>query len=305
MPWITPVVFKQAEGESLLNLDRFGDGPTQVKFRHFVHFYRDAAMPENTDVQRLTFDTMQVAARSAFDIPVNQIAVTFKADDELVPAGFLRAAHLERVITDLAPFQHHRPLPLLFDIMDRAAEMPETQGDGEEFFIMTNSDIHLQPGFYRTVKELLSLGYDVVTINRRTIFGDLSSPLSHLMLAEHGEYHPGFDCFIFPARMYAHFVKSRAACGGGHPMRSLMFNLVAHAKRWLMVGYAHLTFHLGDSTYFAQPKFADYQTFNIGEAQGIVDALAKDPEKARRLADFVHNHDREYRAPVVPDHVTA
>ena len=305
MPWITPNVFKQNETESLLTLPRFDDGSSRVKFRHFVHFYRDVAVRENTDVQRLTFETMQLAANAAPEIPVSPIAVTFADDAKMVPPGFLQTPHLDRVAPDVASFQHYRPLPLLFDIMDRAAEMQETPGDGEEFFIMTNSDIHFQPSFYRAAKEFLGLGYDVVTINRRTIFGDLASPLSHLMLAEHGEYHPGFDCFIFPARMYPYFVKSRAACGGGHPMRSLMFNLVAHAKRWLMLGYAHLTFHLGDSTYFSQPKFADYQTFNIGEAQSILDTLAKDPEKARLLVEFVRNHDRDYRAPAIPANAMA
>lgn len=298
MPWITPIVFKQHESESLLSIPRFDDGPSQVKFRHFVHFYRDAAVPENTDVQRLTFETMRIAAKAAPHIPVSQITVTFGEDARMVPAGFMQAAHLDRVITDLVTFQHYRPLPLLFDIMDRAAEMPETAGPGEEFFIMTNSDIHLQPNFYLAAAELLSLGYDVITINRRTVFGDLSAPLSNLMMAEAGQPHPGFDCFIFPARMYRSFAKSRAACGGGHPMRSLMFNLVAHAKRFLMIGFAHLTWHLGDSTYFAQEKFADYQAFNVAEAQSIIDALAKHPERARRLADFISAHEGPlYRAP--------
>jgi hypothetical protein len=35
--------------------------------------------------------------------------------------------------------------------------------------------------------------------------------------------------------MLDHFVKARSCCGAGHVMRSLLFNLVAHARRFLML----------------------------------------------------------------------
>ena len=301
MPWITSNVFKQALGESLLRLPSFDGGSTKVCFRHVVHFYRDVAVPENTDVQHLTFETILEASRvTALKHRVTPIAVTFPEDIAMIPRGFVIAAPIERVITDLATFAHHRPLPLLFDIINRGAEVPGLPGDGEEFFILTNSDIHLQPNFYLAVGELIAKGYDVITINRRTIYADPGAPLSELMLAEHGGDHPGFDCFVFPTCMLSSFVQSRAACGGGHPMRSLLFNLVAHANRFLMIGYAHLTFHIGDSTYFMDSKFDDYVRFNIGEAQAIVDELAKNPEKAKLLTNFITVHESKYQVPTAP-----
>lgn len=299
MPWITQIVFKQAPNESLLRLPNFDDGPKRVKFRHIVHFYRDAAVPENTEAQRMTFATLLEARRTATPrCAVAPISVTFKEDDDLVPDTFVRAPPLGRVVTDLATFKHPRHLPLIFDIIDHGLAASGPEGDGEEFCILTNSDIHFQPNFYLAVADLLALGYDVVTINRRTVDAPAGSPHWNLLLAEHGSDHPGFDCFVFPTRMLATFVKSRAAVGAGYVMRGLLLNLIAHARRFLMVGNAHLTFHIGDAAYHADPRFSDYVDFNVAETQMVADTLAEDPDKARRLADFISVHEGgAYRAP--------
>jgi hypothetical protein len=310
MPWITSNVFKQAPTESLLHLPSFDNTRAKVRFRHVVHFYRSAAVPEDTDVQRLTFATILEARQLAkLKHRVAPIAVTFPADADMAPAEFTRAAPLDRVITEMATFTHARPLPLLFDILNRGIEAQVSLGDGkelgdeDEFYVLTNSDIHVQPSFYLAIGELIAKGYDVITINRRTVYGDPLAPLSGLMLAEHGVDHPGFDCFIFPSRMLAGFIPSRAVCGCGYVMRSLLFNLVAQAQRFLMVGYAHLTFHIGDSNSL-DPKFSDYVSFNAAEAQMIVDRLAKNPENAKRLADFILAHEAgTYRAPVIGERV--
>jgi hypothetical protein len=306
VPWITSNVFKQAPTESLLHLPSFSDAPANIRFRHVVHFYRDAAVPENNEVQRLTFATILEARRLARPkYRVVPVAVTFPVDADIVPAEFTRAAPLDRVVTDMAKFTRPRPLPLLFDILERGANAQVPPGDEEEFFVMTNSDIHLQPNFYLAVGELIAKGYDVITINRRTVHCNPLEPLSSLMLAEHGIDHPGFDCFVFPSRMLPSLVPSRAACGGGHVMRSLIFNLVAQAQRFLMVCHAHLTFHIGDSP--RQGPKSDYIVFNVAEAQSVIDRLTKDPEKARRLADFISAHEGSaYRAPTAtsnPVHV--
>ena len=74
-------------------------------------------------------------------------------------------------------------------------------------------------------------------------------------------------------------------------MRSLLFNLVARARRFLMLTQAHLTFHLGDDQYGQDPKFSDYEHFNIAEAENVIATLARDPDKAKRLADFIAVHE--------------
>jgi hypothetical protein len=331
MPWLTPVVFKQGQDEPLTRLPRFGDGPKRIRFRHIIHAYDDKVVPENTAILPITFETVARARQFAGpDCPVTCVAVTFPEDVALIPAGVVTAPTLQRDVTDIAEFTVPRRLPLLFDILNSgvsaalATERPasprrrvrlfsslrgktsapaSTIGppDAVEFLIMTNADIHLQPAFYSVLAALIEQGYDVITVNRRTIdAAPQSRSFSSLFMAERGADHPGLDCFVFPTRMMDSFVPSASCCGAGHVMRSLLFNLVAHARRFLMLTHAQMTFHLGDDRYWAEPKFADYLDFNIAEAQSVIAALARDAEKAKRLAEFIAVHEAEVFRGVLP-----
>jgi hypothetical protein len=332
MPWLTPIVFKQGQDEALSRLPRFGDGPNRIRFRHIIHPYNDVAVPQNTAILPITFDTVERARQFAKpDYRVTCVAVTFPEDIELVPAGVVRGPTLQRDVTDVAEFAIPRHLPLLFDILkngvsvalsdgerpasphrlermfDRLLRKPSTPEspvaplDEVEFLILTNSDIHLQPAFYSVLAVLIEQGYDVITVNRRTIDVDpqdrSSSPLH---LAEHGSDHPGLDCFVFPTRMMESFVPSECCCGAGHVMRSLLFNLVAHSRRFLMLTHAQMTYHLGDDRYWAEPQFDDYLKFNIAQAQSVIAAFAKDPGKTKRLADFIAIHESEVFRDALP-----
>ena len=148
--------------------------------------------------------------------------------------------------------------------------------------------------------EFISRGYDVITTNRRTIdvdSGDRS--FSPLYMADRGSDHGGFDCFVFPISMLEKFVVSNACCGSGHVMRSLLFNLVALARRFLMLTNAQLTYHLGNDEFWGAPAFHDYMHFNIRQAVAVITRLAADPEAARTLADFIHVHEGDaYREAV-------
>jgi hypothetical protein len=113
------------------------------------------------------------------------VAITYPEDVGLVPAGVVVAPPLKRVVTVVARFAIPRALPLLFDIIDAGLSAPAPQNPGThsvEFVILTNSDIHLQPPFYRVVGELIRRGYDVVTINRRTIDAAPGGALVHTPL---------------------------------------------------------------------------------------------------------------------------
>jgi hypothetical protein len=334
MPWLTPVVFKQGPDESLTNLPRFGDGAKKIRFRHIIHIYNDTTVPENTAVLPITFDTVERARRFAGpDYPVTCVAVTFPEDVGLVPASVVTAPALDRYVTDVAQFAVPRPLPLLFDILKNGVSPPlagratsplhlgrlvgclfgaAPQGKQEreyqeevEFLILTNADIHLQPAFYLVLAEFIEQGYDVITVNRRTIATDPSSrAFSPHFWAERGSDHGGLDCFVFPTRMMADFVRSHSCCGAGHVMRALLFNLVAHARRFLMLTHAQMTFHLGDDRHWADPRFADYQEFNIAQAQSVIATLAENHEKAERLAAFITAHEMEVFRKTLPATLT-
>lgn len=314
MPWLTPIVFKQGHDEPVTRIPIFGDGARTIRFRHVVHIYKDLAIPANTAVQSITFESIRQASQfAAREYPVICVAVAYPTDMDLVPPGVVIGQPLRRFVTDIAQFEVQRPLPLLFDILYSGAaagivDCPSeaTSRSGEvEYLVLTNSDIHLQPAFYRILAEFIHQGYDVITVNRRTIeLGDGARTFSPIFLAERGTDHPGFDCFAFPASMLDSFARSNSCCGAGNVMRSLLFNLVAHAHRFLMLTHAQMTYHLGDDKHWASAAFADYVDFNVSQAKSVIEALARDPTKAKRLAEFITAHEddvfREFMSALTP-----
>jgi hypothetical protein len=161
-----------------------------------------------------------------------------------------------------------------------------------EFIVLTNSDMHLQPPFYRVVAEFIRRGYVAITIARRTVdVKPIERTFTPLLMVEAWHDHPGFDCFVFPSRMTQDFGVNDCCCGAGAVMRSLLLTLVAQARRFLMLTQARLTFHLGEDVHWRDPIFADYIEFNLAEARFLVESLAKDPEKAKRLIEFITAHE--------------
>ena len=148
MPWLTPIVFKQAT-ETLMELPKFGDGQKAVRFRHIVHAYRDKAVPVNTAIQEITFDTIRRATHFCeSDYRVACVAVTFPEDTDLLPAGVVGAPNLERVVTDVGSFALPRPLPLIFDILRNGTLAPVSWPDVKdevEFIVLTSRVYNLPP----------------------------------------------------------------------------------------------------------------------------------------------------------------
>ena len=62
--------------------------------------------------------------------------------------------------------------------------------------------------------------------------------------------------------------------------------------RFLMLTRTQLTFHLGDDRYWSEKRFNDYNEFNRKQARNLASTLASNPEKAKRLRDFIYAHER-------------
>jgi hypothetical protein len=297
MPWLTPSVFKQVPGEALICLPRLADRGQPLRFRHIVHAYDDRELPANTAVQAITFRTMRDAiAYAGPELPVTAVAVTYPDDAHLVPDGIERAPPLCRHAADVADFKIRRPLPLLFDILGNGlvdASGASAPGGGD-YIVHTNSDIHLQPYFYKVLAELIGQGWDAITVNRRTVGADPEQrDFSTLFMADAGADHPGFDCFVFPAHWFAGFAQSRSCCGASYVMRGLLYNLVARASRMLMLSNAHMTFHLGDDRKWEAAAYGEYEDFNLAEARNVLRAYAGDSEAFSRLHPFVLAHEED------------
>jgi hypothetical protein len=288
MPQLAPNVFKQGPTETLADIPRYADGPTQVRFTHIVNPYLGQNAGDDRTVQELTFETMRMAARvAAPSVTVRCVGVAQAHEVELVPPDFIAAEPLTRTVTDFATFAHPRAMPLVFDILDHGIAVPEEPLEipgCEDFIIFTNTDISLQPHFYLAVAGFVKAGYDVVDIHRR-LLPDYKASVRDLpfMLSENGLRHGGCDCLVFPRHMYKSFLRNNACIGRSKVMRAMIFNCALHAKRYLVVMNGHLTFHLGNDRAWADPKFNDYSIFNTEEGIRVLLDMAKEESVAERL----------------------
>lgn len=236
------------------------------------------------DATQRTVCTSMVAAARADDGDATLTQIQSADDPDLTPGGFTRSADLTRDARTLGKFGVPRPLPLLFDVLDRLSE--QTPSDG--YMIFTNADICLKPQFYRAVRELLGNGFDALVINRRTVPPDHAfAQGSVLAQAETGLPHPGYDCFVFRRDHYERFVRNDALIGIPGVARGLLFNMVAQAERMLILRNVALTYHHGDDRTWRSPDLEDYATFNKVESRAVWQSLCADEKTGERLSTFV------------------
>ena len=115
MPQLTETYYRQGLQESLAKIPRYGDGPAHVRFTHILNPYAG----NDKALQDLTFETIRIAARFAAPVvEVRCVCVTAPDETGIVPADFIAAAPLARTVLDVAKFNHPRPLPLVFDVLD-------------------------------------------------------------------------------------------------------------------------------------------------------------------------------------------
>jgi len=264
-------------------------GPGAAPPFNLVHVINPFSQPENESharTQHLTLMAMEQAA-SLEGAGVRQISVSAREDRGIAPNSFVRAIDLDRTVLDVGSFGTPRPLPLLFDILDRAA----TYAAHDDYLIYTNIDICPMPHFYRAIRDLIGLGVDAITVNRRTI-SDLADYRTYQALAasEVGLNHVGFDCLIFRRAIYSSFVRCDVCIGAPAVARALIYNMIAHSRRMLMLKNVHLTYHLGDDRPWLQKSFADYHQFNVREVTGVMRQLAHDPASLAILQEFCARH---------------
>jgi hypothetical protein len=259
--------------------------------QHVVNLYSAPGKLLDT-VQARTVATMAAARASSPDVKLT--AVVDPGDRSVVPPFFDRVVEFQGSLRDLNGFESERPLPLVFDLLRAGVGT----NPGEGFLIFTNSDICLQPFFYRFVQEALAAGYDALIINRRTVHDFDPSLPSLAAAADLGDNHPGLDCFVFPAAWVHDFVRNNACVGIGYVMRGLLMNLVARAEALLVLTEAHLTYHYGDDRPWSAENMKHLQDHNFREAESVYATLAKDKSIEKRLSELFEIHPK-YRRPAV------
>ena len=295
--WLSENVFCQSSKTQLSDILHLFDpkytDPDPVNLVHIVNMYPVGGQLDN--VQHATLDSMQ-AARSnplAGEGDTTFVQVPLRGDEGLLDGrdGVELAPSLERTVLDIADFQDPRPLPLLFDILENGASL----AGADDYLIYTNSDICVQPYFYGAVRQLIAAGFDAISINRRT-FGDerITAP-DPLALGETGLWHPGHDCFIFSKAVFQRFLRTDSCLGKAGVMQPLLFNMVAHSDRMLMLKNCHFTFHFGNDVPWRSKGNADYATFNYNAAGQNLQDLVRDKKIENRLRDYCVNHNGIWR----------
>lgn len=303
MPWLIDGVFRQGDSEGLCDLPAVEQLPRPARFVHVVNPFRSPGGASNDRVQAVSYESMRRAREFFPAAPVHLSAVVEPQDRDYLPESFEFAGLLNRKVTDLATFAHPIPLPLVFDILEagcaHARMLAEQHSDGPEsvYVVFTNVDIGLMPHFYAAIGDIVSRGYETLTIFRRTIPPIDPDPAKLAsMYAEYGITHDGFDCFVFPLSQFEQHVRSDACIGRGFVMRSLLYNLVANASNMAIIRKAHLTFHLGDDKDWNVSQFYDYNRYNVEQAKNVLISLMKrDAATERKLVRFCQANGEPFR----------
>lgn len=233
--------------------------------RRIAHIVNPVFVPEDSRLylaQQVTFESMALARSFTQDqVRVDFFSAQYFEDHQIIPVDFQRTPDLERSVLDLGKFKKSRKLPLLRDILDRLY-----QGSEADYYVYTNVDIGLMPGFYLALDQFIESGYDAFTINRRTISDHYTKATQlPLMYADLGETHRGWDCFVFQRDLYPKFKLGEACIGAPLIGLLLISNLVAYSRKFRQYLDEHLTFHLGNDRSWHDSPFADYAHYNQEE----------------------------------------
>jgi hypothetical protein len=278
-----------------------------VRIAHIIH---PVIVDETSDLvvaQPITLETMRLSKEMARDTSnVSLYAVQYHDEERIrLPDCFIRTPDLTRSIADIKTFKTRKKLALIGDILDALYNTSRA-----DYFIYTNVDIALMPGFYLFVTAMIERGHDAFVINRRTI-SDHHTLIKEIpfMYAEIGEPHKGYDCFIFKRDVYPRYRLGNICIGTAWIGRILLANMLANASRFREFRKEHLTFHIGDPCPWRGEEFADYLQENLGEYRGlftrieaergafnpILRSYLLDTGDARIIPDF-----ETYYNPVVP-----
>ena len=267
--------------------------PPMRKFAHIVH---PLIVPPDSDLfraQPVTFKTMQTAKDFAKDeLQVEFYSAQYFEDRSIVPPDFFMTPDLNRSIMDIATFKYPRRLPLLKDILDRLFAATDA-----EYLIYTGVDIALQPYFYSTVNRIINQGVDAFIINRRVLpetFQDLDQ--IPLMYAQLGRPHPGRDCYIFKRQVYPRFSLGDVCVGMRRVGAVLALNLVYYSINFQEFRDLHMTFHLGERSFWRDKRFDDYHAHNLREWTRLLESFRQRyPHVKSEFVDRMARTDSEKR----------
>ncbi|HTL82855.1 MAG TPA: hypothetical protein VL651_14175 [Bacteroidia bacterium] len=212
-----------------------------MRFVHIVNPFDPGPSEKEKRLQKLTFDALFNAAKTAEGIDEVKIcAAYFKEDETAFPIEIIRVKQLERSLSDVSGIAMKKKLPLMADILDGLKKFPEA-----DYYIYTNMDIIPAPQFYSAIAQILKVEkHQALIINRRRVEESLlDSP--EKIFTQDGLPHPGYDCFVFHRSLLDQLEFGNAAVGV--PGIGFLFahNLFLRTDSCAVLTDKHLTYHLG------------------------------------------------------------
>jgi hypothetical protein len=277
-----------------LNVGQASNSTRPVRFIHLMNPVLKEPDHELMRAQNITLASMRLAAKIAEisdpEIAVEMVATALPEDVDAIPDDFTRLDDLTQTSEDIEGFNIKRRLPLLYEILSRGRDAALASKDIENtYMIFTNVDIGVTNHFYSYCAWLVRHDYDFAVINRRSIEDHYKSVEDlPAMMSDFGTIHPGKDCFIIKADLLNYLIPTKSIVGMSAVMRSLYYNMMAYAKKAVLIRDAHATFHVGIDSDWMGKKYKDYTTFNKKECVEMVSRLEQsDPKTKERLEHFV------------------
>lgn len=237
---------------------------------HIVNPVKAKPASELFIAQPITFETIKTAISNvSTQHQVFAYAAVYEEDVSSVPAFFNKHLILDRSVLDIQDFKIQRKLPLLADILN----LLHTNSDAD-FFIYSNADIALQPYFYNFIIRTIESGIDAFVINRRTISKHLTSTKDiPLMMAQIGDPHKGFDCFVFKRDHYCKYYLAETCIGINMVGKVLVWNMALAEAKFREFFDVHLTFHLGNEKSWLREENKEYDMHNYVQAKKVIETL--------------------------------
>jgi hypothetical protein len=237
------------------------DSRRRITIRHVVPLVGPSAPLRLRRVQDVTLDSIERALDYSRNTVIVEVVGAHFIDEPLPTRPWLVGAPvLTTSSSDLSTFKVARRLPLLREVLDGFGASRVADA-----FIITNTDIGLQPVFYDLVADILRLGYDAFSINRRTVAPVFAPSASVLAQAAVGRQHPGTDCLVFAPRLLDGVDVGDVLMGVRYVTRTLREEVTARARRHRVFSELHATFHLGDDKLWKDNGLRDYEDFNRNE----------------------------------------
>jgi hypothetical protein len=258
-----------------------------MRLVHIVNPYISDLETELDDVQKTTIESMVLAKKSQNNVEL--VAVTNKSIR--LPEEFSIAPKQPLSNVDFG-FNSHKSLPSLYEILKCGIDFSVKENlHSKSYIIFTNMDIILRADFYTIVQKIIENGYDSFSINRRTVLKSqiFSDSTCESFTPFVGVDHPGHDCFVFNAGLFAKFKESHSFIGTLYVTKWLQYELIARSLNYINLSQMCITYHIGDDQVW-KTKVNLIQDENLRVALETLKDLELDDEYRGRLIEYSLEH---------------